>query len=611
MSSIYLKDITRAISVVRDFSNDIIEATIIKYVCDKLKKSFCYCGELRDLKDKYDLELLSRIKNINFPIKIDFLINFFEVLLEKNNITEKGIVFTPRYIADYINRNLLEQSYIDMKSVKIIDPGCGCGVFLISAIDFIKEKYNFSVRKIIESSIYGIELDPDNARRCKIILNLYTIISGEKNDDLKINIICSDSLKFDWCDKFNCNGFDCIVGNPPYVNPHNMSYGISDFLKKNFETTKSGTFNIYYAFVEHGMKFLSKIGKLSYIVPNNFLTIKSAITLREKISKNKWLEKIIDFSNNMLFKPIRTYNCIIQLSKNSKETFDYYVMKQTNDIENELKKCVFNSMKFERLNVNGWKLVDSKTLNNIDKIESQSKAIKEFVKTGIATLKDDVYIVNYDGENYYKEVDGEKFEIESTLIRNLYKIPELKKKDIKSACKFIIFPYKIRKVGFNIISENELKEKTPKTYRYLLKQKDKLDARDKGKKNKVAWYAYGRTQGLSQFGRKLLFPTFSEKPKFTMVDDNCAFFCNGYAVFENDYIELDILQRILNSKIMQYYVSNTSYAIEGGYYCYQKKYIENFSIPNFSLEDKKKILKFSKNELDDFLLKIYKLDIEQ
>ena len=136
-----------------------------------------------------------------------------------------------------------------------------------------------------------------------------------------------------------------------------------------------------------------------------------------------------------------------------------------------------------------------------------------------------------------------------------------------------------------------------------------MDSRDKGKPNTVAWYAYGRTQGLNKYGIKLLFPTFANTPRFKLVDDEYALFCNGYAVFQNDYIELDLLQRILNSALIQYYVSNTSYAIEGGYYCYQKKYIQKFSLPLFSEEEKAEMRALSDKELDKYLIERYDLNI--
>ena len=64
----------------------------------------------------------------------------------------------------------------------------------------------------------------------------------------------------------------------------------------------------------------------------------------------------------------------------------------------------------------------------------------------------------------------------------------------------------------------------------------------------------------------------------------------------------------MNSTVMQYYVRNTSYAIEGGYYCYQKKYIEKFSLPVFSEEEKKRMMELDGEELDGFLVEKYGLD---
>ena len=87
-----------------------------------------------------------------------------------------------------------------------------------------------------------------------------------------------------------------------------------------------------------------------------------------------------------------------------------------------------------------------------------------------------------------------------------------------------------------------------------------------------------------------------------------ALFCNGYAVFENEKYDLDILLKVLNSRLMDYYVSNTSYSIEGGYYCYQKKYVERFSLPWFSEEQLSFIRKASNDDLDDFLWDLYDLE---
>ena len=119
--------------------------------------------------------------------------------------------------------------------------------------------------------------------------------------------------------------------------------------KKTFTTTKSGVYNIFYAFIEYALDFLHPQGKLSYIVPNNFLTIKSAEELRKLITSNYYLERIIDFADNMVFKPVRTYNCIIQLSKSNSQQFEYSVLDKTDDIPQSLRTITFNTMDTDKL----------------------------------------------------------------------------------------------------------------------------------------------------------------------------------------------------------------------------------------------------------------------
>lgn len=356
------------------------------------------------------------------------------------------------------------------------------------------------------------------------------------------------------------------------------------------------------------MNNLAQDGFLGFIVPNNFLTIKAATHLRAYLQQHAFINSILDFGDNMPFKPIRTYNVILLLSKAEKDTFLYSTMPKTNDIEKSLSEQVFDTMPTAALDKNGWKLVSKKIRENLKKIESQCTQLKQFIRTGIATLRDAVYLVDKDDNGFYKNINGEKIYIEADIIKPIYKIPELKTADDLNRIKrYIIFPYKHNGEGYEIMNENFLKQQYPKAYNCLQQQKPELDNRDKGKANPKGWYAYGRSQGLNRYGKKLMFPTFANQPKFIYVDDSDALFCNGYAVFENNVFDLPFLAKILNSFIMKYYVANTSYSIEGNYYCYQKKYIERFTIPDFNAEEKKYIQTASQADVDTLLIQKYGL----
>ena len=71
-----------------------------------------------------------------------------------------------------------------------------------------------------------------------------------------------------------------------------------------------------------------------------------------------------------------------------------------------------------------------------------------------------------------------------------------------------------------------------------------------------------------------------------------------------------IVQKILNSIVMDYYVTTTSVSIQGGFPCYQKNFIENFSIPEFSFKELDILRSLNEeDEIDAFLIEKYQLSI--
>ena len=562
-------------------------------------------------------EIITRVSNDNLSLKL--LENIFEALVEDCEKRENGVVFTPCYIVEYILENTLKEQ-LDEDSI-IIDPACGSGAFLVLAAEKLSQKLNKSLSETISHNIFGIDLSEDNVRRTKELLTLLVLSSGESADLLRFNIKAANSLKENWFELFGKKTFHFIIGNPPYVNTHDMSKDTISLLKKNYRTTQKGTFNIFYAFIEQSMRFLSSNGTLGFIIPNNYLTITAAEDLRKYLVENKYLSKIIDFGENMIFAPVRTYNSLLFLKACGSENLTYATIKKSSDVKSALNNTKFLCMAIDDLDSSGWKLLDENERANIKKIEQAGSPIKPYIRVGIATLRDNVYLVDgFDQEKgmYYKLFEGTRYLIEPGITRSIYKVSNIKaESSLADAKQAIIFPYtEIEQYSlvdtpnknYQIIPEHIMSQRYPQCYQYLCRYRTILDGRDKGKGNAVAWYAYGRSQGLGNNSRKLLFPTFSLHPKFMLEESRQTLFCNGYAILESPQFDLEILQKILNSVVMDYYVSKTSYAIEGNYKCYQKKYIQRFSVPQFTDDE----LTYLKNEPDmgsinQFLIEKYGL----
>jgi len=366
-------------------------------------------------------------------------------------------------------------------------------------------------------------------------------------------------------------------------------------------------------------------GILGYITPNNYFTSLAGIHLRTYFSSNKLLDKIIDFNHVKLF-DAQTYTCITFLTKKEKDYFYYERIDDYNYLVN-LNRLDYSEIYFKALNNKKWRLLKDVDQENIKIIESLENRLGNIVdiKVGIATCKDSIYFIDGDTFNngyYKKDYNGKQHLIEKEITRSIAKISDFKNQsDLNNNKRRIIFPYIKTNGKVEIIKEEELKEKFPKCYEYLLAAKSELATRDKGKTEYTQWYAYARTQGLNPQGEKLLTPTFSAEPRFLLERNEESLFCNGYAIYMNmkeddnlfstkNKIPLDVLAKILNSKIMDYYIKRTSVSIEGGYPCFQKNFIELFGIPNFSKEEISFLRDMEdKKEIDIFLIRKYRIKI--
>ncbi len=567
------------------------------------------------------IEIEKVISSYFKKINIYDLVKVFELLIADEDKKINGSFFTPHSITRFIVNETVKS-----KSLNICDPSCGCGAFLIEAANKIYSDFGGRMVKIIENNLYGVDIADYSVRRAKVLLTLLALEKNEDVKDISFNIQQNDSLETDWKilfpEIFTKGGFDIVIGNPPYVKFQDLPNKLRKKLYENWLTLKKGNYNLYFAFFELGTKILKSDGNLAYITPNNYFTSLAGFHLREFLAQNKYLYKIIDFDYLKVF-DVQTYTCITLLNKVKKDNFLYERIENLEALA-DLNKLTYSTIYFSALNNKKWRLLRIGEQENIKKIENTGIKLGNMfdIRVGIATLKDSLYFIEgttYEDGYYKKYYNGKIYLIEAEVTKPIAKISDFKtQKDLGNNTRRIIYPYKKTDGKVEIISEEELKSKYQECYKYLLAAKEELSNRDKGKIDNPNWYAYGRTQGLNFLGQKLLTPTFSSKPRFLYEKNPEALFCNGYAIylkeekdlFSNKWLNLDLISKILNSKVMEYYIARTSVSIEGGYPCYQKNFIELFGVPNISHEEIEYLKKVNdKGEIDKFLIKKYKIRI--
>lgn len=538
-------------------------------------------------------------------LSFENLERYFELLFPSKDKKLGGIFYTPQYIAEFI----VEEVLTDDPEFKILDPSCGAGIFNYVSIMKIKDKFpNKSIVEIIEKNIYACDIEPISTNRTKIMLILTALIHGENPKEIKFNIITGDSLKKDlkWNEEFpevfERGGFDAVVGNPPYIRIQNLDNENKKYLQKNWKSASNGNIDIYYPFIELGIQLLNENGKLGFITPNSHFNTAAGKNLRKILKSGQNIKKIVNFDYIRVFKDVNVYSCISIFTKKPNESILFYkVLEELDNInlkDEDYKIVHYNTLDSEKK----WVFLSDEEINKKDKIENIGIKLKDLseINCGIATLADKIYLL----DSYNVKIDDKIFEIEPEICKSIIKASTLhNEEEIKENKLMILWPYD--KEG-KIIPETQLANQYPNAYSYLKYIKPTLDKRDKGKPNPISWYAFGRAQGIeSSFGKKLLTSTMNAKPNFIYCDEEDSTFISGYQVKSNK-INLKILQKILNSSVMQEYIEMISKSYQGGWKSYSKSFIENFGIPKFSKEE----LEFLKNEtneekINEFLEDIY------
>ena len=207
-------------------------------------------------------------------------------------------------LSNAINKLSLEERMIVFRVLldfTIIDPTCGTGAFIIAAADILVRIYkatnmylfmslnDFAIN-LFQKNLYGIDI-LDCAislinLRCK--LYLYNLgISQEivdsiefhfyKGDSLtKINSLTYNSGLWDLRDIFDAGGFDCVIGNPPYIEASKSGVDISEY--GEYKTQKCG--NLYAYIFENALSMLQNNSYMGMIVPISIVSTQRMEPLR-------------------------------------------------------------------------------------------------------------------------------------------------------------------------------------------------------------------------------------------------------------------------------------------------------------------------------------------
>ena len=388
-------------------------------------------------------------------------------------------------------------------------------------------------------------------------------------------------------DKGNFEGFDVIIGNPPYISLESLKKESKVYAgmigreegtnhRVKVYTTHETRGDIYSLFVERGLQLLKKNGSLSYILPNKWMKVGYGKPLRKLFLKQN-LTQVIDFDDNQIFEDATTYTCIIRMTKakSAGEILSSTIRKVNSetlaeDVE-ERKKAFQTS----ELNDGIWIISSREDFEKAEAYKKTMGTLREFLgydsNYGIKVGLSKAFNVSIETANRLIAENASASEILRPFMQGRGLIPFGKP---KTASYLLFIPKGFTAKAFGLNPEDkEDREKMPDEHEawawfesrypsvahWLLQFKDEATKRtDKGD----YWWELRACAYYSEFSQpKLFYQTFQVRPCFIYSDQSV--FCNNSMWFIT--IQNKALLALLCSNMGWWLISKYCPRIQNGY----------------------------------------------
>ncbi|MDM8548593.1 TaqI-like C-terminal specificity domain-containing protein [Desulfobacterales bacterium HSG2] len=366
------------------------------------------------------------------------------------------------------------------------------------------------------------------------------------------------------------DGFDIVIGNPPYVRHEKIKH-LKPILLKQYKCY-TGTSDLYVFFYERGFNSLKPGGILSFISSNKYFRAAYGKKLREFLRNSVCIRQLIDFGDAPVFTAI-AYPSIIIFEKSAKAG-PSNIRALNWELGNPIEAFpeIFLKDGFyvpqNKLSADAWRFEPHSVLNLLEKLRKVGKPLGEYVNgrfyRGIVTGFNKAFIVD--------SVTKERLIDEDSSSEEVLK-PFLRGRDVKRWCLapqdlWIIFTRR----GTNI-------KNYPAIHKHLYQYKERLtpDGKNGRKAGSYKWFEIQDNIAYWQeFEQpKIIYPNICKRNEFTWDEDNYytnqkAFIIPGASKY---------LLGVLNSSVVMWLFEKLLAKLQNGYYEPSAVFMKNFPIP--------------------------------
>lgn len=476
----------------------------------------------------------------------------------------------------------------------------------------VKDNYLLTIQEkqhILLNNIYGVDIDTQAVEVTKLSL-LLKLMEGESQEstgslfryseikllpnlssnikrgnsligsdfykDKQMSLFGNDEIRkvnvFDWkenfAEVFQSDGFDVVIGNPPYFNIETLGAKSpeAEYIMTRYKSVWMDKSDILFYFIAKAIEVCK--GEISFIISNAFLFANKAQNLRNFILENTSISEIINFERFQVFEDASITTAVIKLTKQKtgyKTNAIVFRDKvyEINDIVHELdtKQHAFKV----QLNKNEvFALINSSIDALNKKIDGAHKKLGDilFVGKGMETATNDVFLFETPPKNFPK--DYIKKRMSGEIIERYY---------TGTAIEHLLY-----------FEDVELFDKLPKAIQnYLSDNKERLKNRADKKRRKTAkWWNYSFPLHKEYYHLPKIWCSYRSKDNTFILDETDEYIglTNTTAIFGTDEsIPLKYILALLNSKVLNFRYKSIGKQTGSGIFEYFENQISKLPIP--------------------------------
>jgi methylase of polypeptide subunit release factors len=441
---------------------------------------------------------------------------------------------------------------------RILDPSCGCGAFLIASANRLfkaNQHQNFSLQQRLDllSCIRGIDIDSQAiiwARRVLLLtawqdaieMNAHGADNSVNIPDLSKTIVAADFLFTP------LEPVDALIGGPPFVRLQQLRIGDPEKFARyqaEFQTARSGQFDLYMLFFEKAINMLAEGGRLGWSVSNTFLRSQSGRAVRQQISSKCDVRELVEFEARKIYPDAVTQIALVLLERTEQRTTGRHVWIRGNHGPLAKLQLLLHSERPSDASIQiceipaaacsgpAWSLHSHQESDAGQTIIVHGKPLGELpiqICSGIVTGADEVFLVRplriwADGVTIIRNRARSEHLIESALLRPIIRNRDLHAFKRPMPHTLCIVPYD---EGGKLMDEIVFQDRFPRAYRYLKLHHRQLA--DRPASSELPWYSFRSSAALQlPPGPRILLKRISSRPDYALDPDGSQL-CHGTVI---------------------------------------------------------------------------------